>query len=109
MLFSTLVVPLSEVPEGATSVGLDLSLESQRAPQNPFALPAEYAAILAERVTAVERVRGAVKDASLSPDQQREVEEALRARFAEWLVSSGNLRQIVDLVQAERQQQQAHT
>ena len=104
MLFHTLVVPLSDKPDGPASVGLDLSLESEHAPQNPFALPPEYAAMLADRVRAVEHVRSAVKDASLSPSQQREVEEALRARFAEWLVSSGNLRQVIDLVQAERAQ-----
>jgi hypothetical protein len=43
-----------------------------------------------------------VQGAELTPRQQRELEEAVRGRFTEWLVASGNLRQVMDLVQLER-------
>ncbi|KAG5175652.1 tubulin binding cofactor C-domain-containing protein [Tribonema minus] len=43
-----------------------------------------------------------VQQSDLFPRQQRELEEAVRGRFTEWLLSSGNLRQVLDLVQLER-------
>ena len=38
----------------------------------------------------------------LSPEQQSKLEEELNERFREWLVTSGNLRQVLDLVHIEK-------
>eukprot|EP00903_Cladosiphon_okamuranus_P009851 g9361.t1 len=66
--------------------------------ENPFGLPSEYAAVLQEREAAVESLHQAIQDAGLTPRQNRELEECIRGRFTEWLVATGNLRQVLDLV-----------
>ncbi|KAG5182052.1 tubulin binding cofactor C-domain-containing protein [Tribonema minus] len=69
---------------------------------NPFPLPPEYANKLREREALLQQLQQVVQGAQLSPRQQRELEEAVRGRFTEWLVSSGHLRQVLDLVHLER-------
>jgi len=70
--------------------------------QNPFPLPTEYVAALKDRETQVHQLQQLIHNADLNPQEMREVEEALRMQFADWLVSSGHLREVVDLVQIEK-------
>lgn len=70
---------------------------------NPFALPSEYALVLGHRKANVRDIQGLLEGQDLLPSQQQLVEEAVRAHFGEWLVSSGNLRQVLDLVQLDRE------
>lgn len=71
--------------------------------ENPFGLPPEYAAVLQEREAVVESLHRAIRDAGLTPRQHRELEDCIRGRFTEWLVQTGKLRQVLDLVgQAEK-------
>lgn len=68
---------------------------------SPFRLPVEY-----ERrvLLKVERMRTLQQRAkTLTPEQQTLFETELNDGFRDWLVSSGNLRQVLDLVQLEQQ------
>jgi hypothetical protein len=71
--------------------------------QNPFALPLEYAAALGQRLEAVKAAQELVSQASLPAAGRADVEVAVRAHFAEWLVGSGNVRQVLDLVQLDHE------
>lgn len=67
---------------------------------SPFRLPLEYerrALIKAERM---KNIQQAVQK-NLTVEQQRRFEEELNRGFRDWLVTSGNLRQVLDLVHLE--------
>jgi TBCC domain-containing protein 1 len=64
---------------------------------SPFRLPAEYerrALVLADRMRNIQQ---AVKS-NLTEEQQHRFEDELNKGFREWLVTSGNLRQVLDLL-----------
>ena len=64
---------------------------------SPFRLPAEYerrAHVMADRMRNIQQ---AVQK-NLTEEQRERFEEELNRGFREWLVSSGNLRQVLDLV-----------
>ena len=68
---------------------------------SPFRLPVEYerrALVKADRMRSIQQ---AVQK-NLNPEQQQKFEEELNKGFREWLVTSGNLRQVLDLVHLER-------
>jgi TBCC domain-containing protein 1 len=68
---------------------------------SPFRLPVEYerrALVKADRMRSIQQ---AVRK-SLTEEQQMQFEEELNRGFREWLVTSGNLRQVLDLVHLER-------
>jgi len=68
--------------------------------ENPFALPLEYAAVLRERTVTVEALRARLVT-ELNENERNHVEEYLRAKFLEWLWSSGQMRQVLELIQIE--------
>ena len=68
---------------------------------SPFRLPVEYerrALVKADRMRSIQQ---AVKK-NLTAEQQMQFEEELNRGFRDWLVTSGNLRQVLDLVHLER-------
>lgn len=68
---------------------------------SPFRLPAEYERRVLMKAERVRNIQHQVKK-TLSEEQQRRFEEELNRGFRDWLVSSGNLRQVLDLVHLER-------
>jgi len=67
---------------------------------SPFRLPTEYerrAIVKAERMKSLQKAI----QTDLTPDQQIKLEEELNSGFRDWLVTSGNLRQVLDLVHLE--------
>ena len=62
---------------------------------------AEYAAALEAKVRSVAQLRGAVKDAALSDARRRELQGVIQAHFKDWLLHSGNMRQVFDLARQE--------
>jgi len=67
---------------------------------SPFRLPTEYerrAIVKAERMKSLQQAI----QTDLSPEQQVKLEEELNRGFRDWLVTSGNLRQVLDLVHLE--------
>lgn len=68
---------------------------------SPFRLPTEYerrALVKADRMRSLQQAM----EKDLSPEQQLRLEEELNRGFRDWLVTSGNLRQVLDLVHMER-------
>jgi TBCC domain-containing protein 1 len=68
---------------------------------SPFRLPIEYerrALVKADRMRSIQQ---AVRK-NLTEEQQLQFEEELNRGFRDWLVTSGNLRQVLDLVHLER-------
>jgi len=61
-------------------------------------LPAAYEAAMKARLRQVREVRRNIRDAALSQEQQAALQSAIQAHFREWLLSSGRLRQVSDLV-----------
>ena len=70
---------------------------------SPFRLPTEYerrALVLADRMRNIQQAM----QKSLTEEQRERFEEELNRGFREWLVSSGNLRQVLDLIQLEKRE-----
>jgi Tubulin binding cofactor C len=68
---------------------------------SPFRLPAEYerrALLTADRMRNIQQAM----QKHLTDEQREGFEEELNRGFREWLVSSGNLRQVLDLIQLEK-------
>ena len=68
---------------------------------SPFRLPIEYERRVLMKAERMRNIQQAVKK-HLTEDQQRRFEEELNRGFRDWLVTSGNLRQVLDLVHLER-------
>eukprot|EP00708_Paratrimastix_pyriformis_P002385 GAFH01001131.1.p2 GENE.GAFH01001131.1~~GAFH01001131.1.p2 ORF type:complete len:274 (-),score=67.88 GAFH01001131.1:31-852(-) len=66
--------------------------------ENPAPLPPEYAVAVQEKEATIDAMRRNIRDAHLEPDAERRLQVAIQRRFKEWLVSSGNMRQINDLL-----------
>ena len=70
---------------------------------SPFRLPKEYesrAMVKAERMKSLHTTI----QTDLTSEQQIKLEEELNSGFRDWLVTSGNLRQVLDLVHLERKE-----
>lgn len=87
--FSALVVPV---------VGLK---PTSGAPLLP--LPEEYAKALTTQRNSVRALRRAIREMGLEDAQRKELQAAVQANFREWLATSGNLRQVTDLVRLQRE------
>jgi len=103
--FRAMVIPVTTTPEGAppTPGG------GAAADVYPFVLPAEYAAALAEKEATVSRLQAVLKskmtEKKLDAGGRASLERAVEAHFKEWLVSSGNVRQVLDLATLQQQQE----
>ena len=75
--------------------------EASKLATNPFKLPEEYAAAVKAKVSAVKELRLALKGANLEEGARAELQSCIQSHFKEWLVASGNLRQIYDLALME--------
>jgi hypothetical protein len=69
--------------------------------EHPLAthLPDVYSQALHNRRSAVQKLRSDIRKGGLSPTAQSTLESAVQAQFREWLLSSGNVKQVLDLVQ----------
>jgi len=67
----------------------------------PFKMPSDYERRIITGIERVKNVQYAMTKKVLSFDQNRKIEEELNRRFREWLVSSSNLRQVLDLAHLE--------
>lgn len=68
---------------------------------SPFRLPTEYerrALVKADRMKSLQQAI----QTDLTPEQQVKIEEEINRGFRDWLVTSGNLRQVLDLVHLEK-------
>ena len=93
--------PESDQDENASVESQYCRILTETLQMSPFRLPVEYeksALVKADRMRSIQQ---AVKK-SLSKEQQMQFEEELNRGFRDWLVTSGNLRQVLDLVHLER-------
>mmetsp|Transcript_31942 Transcript_31942/g.36632 ORF Transcript_31942/g.36632 Transcript_31942/m.36632 type:complete len:706 (+) Transcript_31942:368-2485(+) len=68
---------------------------------SPFRLPIEYERRALVKADRMRNIQQAIRK-SLSEEKQLQFEEELNRGFRDWLVTSGNLRQVLDLVHLER-------
>eukprot|EP00529_Nitzschia_sp_RCC80_P017233 CAMPEP_0113519060 /NCGR_PEP_ID=MMETSP0014_2-20120614/43318_1 /TAXON_ID=2857 /ORGANISM="Nitzschia sp." /LENGTH=830 /DNA_ID=CAMNT_0000416753 /DNA_START=154 /DNA_END=2646 /DNA_ORIENTATION=- /assembly_acc=CAM_ASM_000159 len=88
-------------PPGAASDSKYCRVLAEVLQFSPFRLPIEYerrALVKADRMRSIQQ---AVRK-NLTKEQQLQFEEELNRGFRDWLVTSGNLRQVLDLVHLER-------
>ncbi|EIE26747.1 TBCC-domain-containing protein [Coccomyxa subellipsoidea C-169] len=71
---------------------------------SPFRLPAVYEEAKERKVSAVSDLRNAVKAASLDDGKKRELQAVIQSYFKDWLMTSGNMRQVYDLARMEREE-----
>jgi len=67
---------------------------------SPFRLPTEYERRVLNKADRIRSLQQAI-ETHLTPEQQLKLEEELNRGFRDWLVTSGNLRQVLDLVHLE--------
>ncbi|KAL2641266.1 hypothetical protein R1flu_008853 [Riccia fluitans] len=69
---------------------------------NPFLLPKAYSQAQQHRSTAAESLKQTLKSVVLEEQRKRDLTIAIHAHFKDWLLSTGNIRQIYDLQSLER-------
>jgi hypothetical protein len=67
---------------------------------SPFRLPTEYERRALAKADRIKKLQQIIEN-DLTPEQQLKLEEELNRGFRDWLVTSGNLRQVLDLVHLE--------
>lgn len=76
---------------------------------SPFKLPFEYERRCTMGIDRVRNMQQSMYNKELTAEQRIEVEEELNRGFRDWLVTSGNLRQVLDLVNMEEDKEQSQT
>ncbi|PNW78930.1 hypothetical protein CHLRE_09g394880v5 [Chlamydomonas reinhardtii] len=74
------------------------------APLYLFPLPPDYERALQRRLGLTHDMRSKFKQAGLTKDKERELNDAIQGYFKEWLVGSNLLRQIYDLSTLEKEE-----
>jgi hypothetical protein len=97
--FSVLFVPLDRPKED----NMYCRLLGEILQLSPFRMPAEYEKSALAKPERMKSIQATVQK-KLNPDQQKRFEEELNRGFRDWLVTSGNLRQVLDLVHLEEKQ-----
>ena len=95
--FCPFVVPFPAAADGAAASALPPFSRAPPTTANPFPLPHAYATATEAKVRRVGELQASVREASLDDARRRELQAAIQAHFREWLVASGNMRQIFDL------------
>ena len=79
--FETIVVPFDDKPN-----------------MNYLLTPKIYLEILKEKENIFLKMKAMIKDANLTEDQEKALHVAIQGFFREWLVSSGNIKNMIDIV-----------
>lgn len=78
--------------------------ESGPPPVNTLPLPPEYLQVIQARRTALLGFKEKIKELKLEEDDQNELNAAIQSFFREWLVQSGKIDEIINLVNIETNQ-----
>ncbi|TDH69456.1 hypothetical protein CCR75_004399 [Bremia lactucae] len=70
--------------------------------ERPFPIPSEYNAVLQNHYETVEKLRQLVTSDEFDLTKKRTMEVVIQYKFKEWLSSTSNVRQILDLVHLDR-------
>ena len=91
---------LEEADETKESESQYCRILSEALQNSPFSLPMEYERSVLCKADRIRTIQQTVRN-DLTPEQQQQFEDELNRGFREWLVTSGNLRQVLDLVHLE--------
>eukprot|EP00270_Netrium_digitus_P000515 TRINITY_DN10572_c0_g2_i1.p1 TRINITY_DN10572_c0_g2~~TRINITY_DN10572_c0_g2_i1.p1 ORF type:complete len:592 (+),score=129.10 TRINITY_DN10572_c0_g2_i1:85-1860(+) len=90
------------VPFRSGSESQSTQLIQQQTRSNPFPLPKVYLTALQHKTKTVENLRQTLKTAVLEENRKRELTHVIQAHFKDWLLTSGNIRQVYDLARLDR-------
>eukprot|EP00271_Cylindrocystis_brebissonii_P008808 TRINITY_DN23304_c0_g1_i1.p1 TRINITY_DN23304_c0_g1~~TRINITY_DN23304_c0_g1_i1.p1 ORF type:complete len:691 (-),score=144.94 TRINITY_DN23304_c0_g1_i1:1150-3222(-) len=76
--------------------------QQQQTRGNPFPLPKTYLTALQVKTKTVESLRQTLKTAVLEEGKKKELTNVIQAHFKDWLIASGNIRQVYDLSRFDR-------
>ena len=65
---------------------------------NVLLTPKEYFEVLKEKENVFQNLKNLIKDSNLSEDQEKALHVAIQGYYREWLVSSGNIKNLTDIV-----------
>ncbi|EQC38641.1 hypothetical protein SDRG_04340 [Saprolegnia diclina VS20] len=83
-------------------VKMELSTLASTSKAPPLALPPPFEAVVQQLHANVESLRVLLAQDDLESAGKRALEQAVQAKFKEWLTSSGHAREVLDLVQLEK-------
>lgn len=72
--------------------------------QIPWGLPGDYATAVKEKQALVKQYKLAVRNSKMTKAKRKQFQSHVETRFKEWLATSGNKRQLDDLVEITRAQ-----
>lgn len=104
--------PISLQPPAAyREICVPVKISGSGPAERPFPLPQGYAVALKTQQETVESLRHLVSSDDFDLATKRTMEMVIQMRFKEWLSTTGNARQVLDLVHIEknRSQQQVHS
>jgi len=102
--FHILFCPIVSFTQDGDGEALYCQALAQVLQSSPFRLPVEYERQALAKADRMRNLQQLVKR-SLNEEQQKRFEEELNRGFRDWLVTSGNLRQVLDLVHMEENEQ----
>ncbi|CAH0473692.1 unnamed protein product [Peronospora belbahrii] len=76
--------------------------------ERPFPIPPEYVAVVKKQYETVESLRKLVTSDEFDLTKKRTMEVVIQVKFKEWLSSTSNVRQILDLVHLDRMNEPAN-
>ncbi|GMF18723.1 unnamed protein product [Phytophthora fragariaefolia] len=92
-----------QVPETFRDVCVPVKPASGAGPaERPFPIPPEYVAAVRKQYETVESLRQLVTSDEFDLTKKRTMEVVIQLKFKEWLSSTSNVRQILDLVHLDR-------
>ncbi len=65
---------------------------------NYLLTPKNYIDTIKEKENIFAKMKAMIKDANLNDDQEKALHVAIQGFYREWLVSSGNIKNMIDLV-----------
>lgn len=78
------------------------SPEESSTKANPFTLPKAYSVAQQQRNKAVDTLRNAFKSVPMDESRRQDLSQAINVHFREWLDASGNIRQLYELQDSEK-------
>eukprot|EP00250_Pteridium_aquilinum_P010485 c19420_g1_i1 orf=970-2748(-) len=69
---------------------------------NPFMLPKAYLVAQQQRTKAVDALRNTLKNVPMDESRRQDLSQAIHVHFREWLYASGNIRQLYEFQDSER-------
>ncbi|KAG6973520.1 hypothetical protein JG687_00000841 [Phytophthora cactorum] len=92
-----------QVPETFRDVCVPVKSTAGEGPaERPFPIPPEYVAAVRKQYETVESLRQLVTSDEFDLTKKRTMEVVIQLKFKEWLSSTSNVRQILDLVHLDR-------